>query len=467
MILRLLNLIYYKMELKNKIEKKIFQSNEKIKINTKDIKKNDIFVALQGSKTHGNQYIDLAIKLGAKYCITDKKFNSKKNKDKILVVEDCILFLEKLSKKKRAIYNGKVIGITGSAGKTTLKENLKYYLKKKFKVSASIKSFNNRLGVILSILNLNIKSNYSIFEIGTNNIGEIKQLTALIKPSQMFITNIMSTHLENFKSKKNIAKEKADIFNKKFNNKSNILYFKNTSKEENFICQLAKKQNLKKIVTIGNLKSNCFIEKIEKNNSDYYLKLIVLGKKFLIKLDQFEDHRVLNLLFILSFFIVNKIDTKYIINSRKKFILVDGRGSKHNLNLNGYKVKLIDESYNASPETVIQSIKNFSKIKKNIYSVVILGNMNELGLQTNKLHIEVINELEKHSFNMIILCGNFYKISLKKLSNLKNQYIYKNNNLEIMNYLSNHLHKNAIMLIKCSNKTEVNIFSKKLKQKKE
>ena len=95
-----------------------------------------------------------------------------------------------------------LFGITGSAGKTSLKEYLSFYLKKRYKVSASIKSYNNNLGVMISILNMNINSNFAIFEIGTNNFNEVRDLTKLVKPSQIFITNILSTHLKNFKNKK-------------------------------------------------------------------------------------------------------------------------------------------------------------------------------------------------------------------------------------------------------------------------
>ena len=86
--------------------------------------------------------------------------------------------------------------------------------------------------MLISLLNLDLKSEFSIFEIGTNNFGEIKYLTSLIKPSEVFITNIQSTHLQNFKSKKNIAKEKSDIFLLKHNNQRKKLYLNITSNEE-------------------------------------------------------------------------------------------------------------------------------------------------------------------------------------------------------------------------------------------
>jgi len=240
------------MELIEKIRKYVINTNNKIKINTKEINKNDVFIALQGSNNHGNKFINNAFNVGAKYCITDKKINQiNNNKKNILFVENIFSFLQELSIKKRSLYEGMVIGITGSAGKTSLKETLNFFLKKNFKVSSSIKSYNNNLGVMLSILNMNMYSNFAIFEIGTNNFNEIRDLTKLVKPSQVFITNILSTHLENFKTKKNIAKEKSDIFKFKFNPLANTLYFQMNTKEEAIIYNIAKKEKLKTIIKIG------------------------------------------------------------------------------------------------------------------------------------------------------------------------------------------------------------------------
>ncbi len=222
------------------LEQYIFQNKEKIKISSKDIKKGDIFLALKGKNFHGNKYINSSIRNGAKYCLTDNK-NFKENK-KIIYVKDIFKYLFQLAIKKRDLYSGKVIGITGSAGKTTLKETLAFFLKKNHTISYSKKSYNNTLGVLISLLNLNINSSYSIFELGTNNFGEIKSLTKIIRPSEIFITNIQSTHLENFKSKNNIAKEKSDIFNFNYNKERKKLYLNVNNSYEKIILQKAKKE---------------------------------------------------------------------------------------------------------------------------------------------------------------------------------------------------------------------------------
>ena len=207
---------------KNKFEKYIISKKNKVQISSKDIRNGDIFLALRGKKFHGNKFINEAINKGARFCITDNK-DFKKNK-KILYVKNIYKYLEVIAKRKRDLYKGKVIGITGSAGKTTLKETLAFFLKKDKIISFSEKSYNNKLGVLISLLNLNLNSNFAIFEIGTNNFGEIKFLSKLVEPSEVFITNIQSTHLENFQTKDNIAREKADIFISKYNKKRKKLY---------------------------------------------------------------------------------------------------------------------------------------------------------------------------------------------------------------------------------------------------
>jgi len=454
------------MKQSEKISKYIINSSNKIKINSKDIKKNDIFISLKGKKYHGNKFIDNAFAAGAKYCVTDKEYESSNKNENLLFVSNIFSFLKKLSIQKRTLFNGTVIGITGSAGKTSLKEYLNFYLSKKYKVSSSIKSYNNNLGVMISILNMNLKSNFAIFEIGTNNFGEIRVLTNLVKPSQMFITNILSTHLENFKSKKNIAKEKSDIFNKKYNSNGKILFFQMNSNEEKIINNIAKKQKLKTIIKIGKSGLDCFIKNIKVNKLNYQIDLKIFNKNFSFILKKYEISQIYNLIFVIAFLKINKINTNSIFQNKVIFPTIEGRGSNHKILINNCNVELIDQSYNANPETMIQSITNFSKIRKKGYlKFLILGEMNELGLNKVKFHHKVLREAKKHIFDEVILCGDLFKKALKTFPSFKINYIYKSSSKNIMSYLNKNLHKKAIIMAKCSNDTEVNKFVKLLKLK--
>ncbi len=454
------------MKIKDQISKYIITNSDKIKINSKDVKKNDIFIALKGKKYHGNKFINNAFEAGAKYCITDKNYKRSEYKENILIIKNTFSFLKDLSILKRSFFYGEVVAITGSAGKTSLKEYLNFFLKKKFKVSASIKSYNNKLGVMISILNMNIKSNFVIFELGTNNFCEIRDLTELVKPSQMFITNILSTHLEYFKNKKNIAIEKSDIFNKKYNPNAETLYFQMNSREEIIINKIAKKQKIKNIVKFGKTGLNCYIKNIIEKGIKYEVSLKILNKNFSLSLDKYEDSQIKNLMFVLAFFVKNKINTKIITQNKIKYPEIDGRGSTHKILMNGITINLIDQSYNANPETMIQSIKNFSKIeKRNFQKILILGEMNELGSKNLNLHLKVLEETNYYLFDKVILSGDLFKKALKMFPEFKNKYIYRSTSKGIMSYLNKNLHKKAIMMAKCSNTTQVNKFVKLLKVK--
>ena len=446
------------------IQNYIIRSSNKIKINSNEVKKGDIFIALQGNNKHGNEYIESSIKNGAKFCLTDKKIKKNLVNENILFIKNIFSFLKALSLKKRSLFKGKVLGITGSAGKTSLKESLSFFLEKKYKTSKTFKSYNNDLGVLISLLNLNIKSEFAIFELGTNNHGEIKSLVQLVKPSQVFITNIQNTHLENFKTKKNIAIEKSAIFNPIYNNNIKSIILLNTNKEEKLLVNLAKKFKIKNILTIGNSnKQNCYIKKISKINDYYKVEAIINKKKFEFFMRTDISYRITNILFCLSFFYLNKLDKKNITNNTTKIKPFEGRGSVINKKLFNLKIKFIDETYNANPDTMKQSIYYFNNMHlKGYEKILILGNMNELGEFKDKFHLKTLEYVEKFKFSFVILCGNLFFKALKKIKKPSNKYVLLNNEKTIIRYLKNNLHKNSTIMAKCSNSTSVNKFAKLL-----
>ena len=137
--------------------KKVIKGRGKIKIDSRDITPGDIFIALKGPNGHGVNYIQDAIKRKASYIISDKKVKNINN-NKIIFVDNCLRALKFLAKNKRSMYKGKVIGITGSVGKTSTKEQLSFFLNFKLKTNSSIKSYNNNLGVCLTLANLDLDS---------------------------------------------------------------------------------------------------------------------------------------------------------------------------------------------------------------------------------------------------------------------------------------------------------------------
>ena len=128
-------------------------------------------------------------------------------------------------------------------------KHLKYFLSTHKNISVAIKSYNNYLGILISLININLHSIFAIFEIGTNNFNEIKKLTSIVMPHQVIITNIFPTHLENFKTTRNVAIEKSDIFNPKFNPNIELLILPNSNEDEVYFYKLSKKYKISPVFT--------------------------------------------------------------------------------------------------------------------------------------------------------------------------------------------------------------------------
>ena len=440
---------------------------DKVKIHSNQINKGDVFLALAGKKNHGNDFIEDAIKKGARYIITDKKIDINSHNEKIVVVHNSLHFLKKISVEKRKLYNGKVIGITGSIGKTSIKENLKFFLNSHFIISASIKSYNNYLGVIISLININLKSDFAIFEIGTNDFYEIRKLTSLVKPSQVIISNIFQTHLENLINTRNVAIEKSDIFNPKYNSLAELLIIPNENIDEKFIIKQAKKYNINNIISIGkSLNSDIKILSL-KNKKDLSINVKIKNKDKIINfyINKSQIHRINNILCCFAIFIYNKIDLNYFISLTNNIPEIEGRGKINQINFDKKKINFIDESYNASPQSMKICIDYFQKIKteKEQKKLLILGDMKELGENSLNYHIELLEYIVMKKLSNVIICGELLKIALDKICN-KNILNMDDIN-SIIKYAKKNLKNNDIVLIKGSNSSLTrNLALKLLKQ---
>ena len=153
-----------------------------------------MFLTIKGKKNDGNEFVAQALKKGAGCIVTTSNFKKYNNK-KIVKVNDTISFLNSYAKLKRENTLAKIIAITGSAGKTSLKNLIKDLLDYFGKTYSSPQSFNNHLGVPISLSNLSFEDKFGVFEVGMSKAGEIKDLAKLIKPHIGIITNIGEAHI--------------------------------------------------------------------------------------------------------------------------------------------------------------------------------------------------------------------------------------------------------------------------------
>ncbi len=426
-----------------------------LSIDTRSLKKNNLFLAIKGKKNDGNKFIYEAFKKKAGCVITSSKIQ-KKNK-KIIKVKNTISFLSHFAKLKRKKSFANIIAITGSAGKTSLKNLITNLLQNFGKTYSSPKSYNNHFGVPVSLSNLSFDDKFGVFEVGMSKSGEIKRLTKLIKPHIGIITNIGEAHIENFKNIHEIAKAKSEIIE---NIKSGgTVVLNRDDKFFNYLHKKAKKYKLN-ISTFGLHKnSDIFLKKIVKkeNKSKIFVNMNNQTIDFEIK-----DLNVYNVLSSLAVLKELKIDILSIKNKFKYYESIEGRGKSYLISRYKKKFKLIDESYNANPLSVKNAINKLRFIKKKKYKkYLILGDMLELGSRSRKYHEELSKVINNSDIDKVFVKGNKTIYTYKLLKKDKRGNILQNIE-DIDSSLNKIISNNDYLMIKGSNATGLYNFSQKM-----
>ena len=451
------NLLFNSKILNQIIKKNFHYSFNNLAVDSRDIKKNNLFLAIKGKNKDGNNFISMSIKKGAAIIVSSE---IKKNyRKKIIKVDNEIDFLNKFASLKRAGVNAKIIAITGSAGKTSLKNLLNTLLNKFGNTYASPKSFNNHFGVPISLSNLNLDHEYGVFEVGMSKAGEINKLSKMIKPNLGVITNIGEAHLENFKNIHEIAKAKSEIINNIDRNGTVIL-----NRDDTFFDYLNNKAKSKKIkvISFGVIKKADVhlikIKKVKELNN-----ITVRVKDEVIKLKT-KNMNIYNIICSLAILKELRLNLDEIISVYKNFEASEGRGKIHKIKRYKKNFKLIDESYNANPLSVKNAIKNFSSIRKNNFKkYLFLGDMLELGEKSASYHKNLSVLINNSDIDKVFVKGEKMLITYKNLKKEKRGNIFQcNQDIDLI--LENIIAKDDYLMIKGSNSTGLNAISQTMIQ---
>ena len=444
-------------------EKKISNqiSMEKARINSKEIKKNDIFFAIKGKKNDGNKFISEAFKKKASIAVVNK-IEKKINISRQIKIKDSLKFLTKSSELYGENIKTKIIAITGSCGKTTLKELLGNSLKQLSTVSISPKSYNNKYGVPLSLFNLDQKNNYGVLEIGMDKKGEIDYLSKIVKPDVSVITNVNYAHAKNFNNIKQIALAKSEIIN---NTKINGFIVLNA--DDNFYTlhkKIANKRKLK-ILSFGidNQNANIKLISIKKIANKFKATIRINNLKTYFFISNNFQNNILNILAALSvmsiFLDISKLKKNIFIG----FKIPNGRGDFAKIKIDNKKLNLIDESYNSNPLSLKSSILNFDKIKIDKgKKYLLLGDMLELGKHSKKLHLSIGKIINNTKIDKVFVKGNKVLFIYNSISKKKKGRIL-NDNSQIIDLIKNDLNNNDYLMVKASNATGFNKIISKIK----
>lgn len=366
-----------------------FKESSSVSTDTRLINKGSIFFALKGENFDGNKFAEEAIKSGASYAVID---DQSLNNTKFIKVKNVLKSLQDLSKFHRSkLLKTKIIALTGSNGKTTTKELISEVLKKKYKIISTIGNLNNHIGVPLTLLRIKQNTEIAIVEMGANHLNEIKLLTDLINPDFGLITNFGKAHLEGFGSIEGVIKGKSELYDFLIKNDKKAFINNDDYIQNQFIGN--------KISFSKEDKSNYIFKEVKDTN---YAGLNY--NDFIVDSKLTGNYNYHNIAFATSIGLYFNISIEKIKEAISNYIPSNNRSQiiKKNNKL------IILDAYNANPTSMISAIN--SLIKKQGNKSVILGDMFELGNQSEKEHHDLIDFCVKNNFENIFLIGNeFFK----------------------------------------------------------
>lgn len=404
-----------------------------ISTDTRSIKGGELFIALKGPNFDGRDFVESAIEKGAAACLVQDDVNAQN----IVVTKDTHLALGLLAKAWRNKFNKTVFAITGSNGKTTVKEMISSIISQNQSVMATLGNLNNDIGVPLTLYRLNEDYDAAVIEMGANHSGEIDYLTNITLPDVAVITNIGSAHLEGFGSIENTAKAKGEIFKGLTKSGTAIInaddhffeYFKEITSNYNV---LSFGFNNKADITCQcelNTKGSHLVVTTPKGNCEFDLKLL-------------GSHNVMNALAAIAASVAVDIPFEQIVKGLENLEPVNGRlQMKHGLK----NSRVIDDTYNANPTSLHAAINVLHDFSGKRF--LALGDMGELGDDTDELHTEAGSYAKENGVDSLYSFGKLAAKAAKEFGG--NGFCYDKHE-DMIDALREDLSQDVTLLVKGS-----------------
>ena len=414
-----------------------------VNIDTRIIRENDIFIAIKGENFNANDFVIEASERGASICIVDEinfeevKLNKKTSIIKVVDTKKALLSLAKFYLSELSL---KVVGITGSTGKTSTKDLVAAVLSSKYKVFKTIGNFNNEIGLPMMIFKLDKSYDVAVLEMGMSDFSEIHNLCEVAKPDIAIITNVGLSHIENLKSRENILKAKMEITD--FFKQDNVLIVNSDNDLLNDIKELSYKLIRTGIDSKADFKA-CDLNIEEKK---ILFKVMENGELIntAIEVDVPGRHNILNSLLAIACGRELGMSYKEITEGFKR---LEATSMRLDI-IKGKKFTIINDCYNASPDSMLAAIDVLCNINGK-FKIAILGTMRELGDSAFNAHKEVGKYAKFKGIDLLITLGE-YNEAYKEGFNDINKYRSFQTYTDVILYLQESLCNEDVVLVKAS-----------------
>ena len=391
---------------------KLYKQHPCITTDSRDCPEGSIFLALKGESFNGNQFAQSALDKGCAYAIVDEPEFSKG--ERFILVDDCLQTFKDLAREHRRQFNIPVIGITGTNGKTTTKELIAAVLQEKFNVLYTQGNFNNDVGVPKTLFRLNKEHEIAVIEMGASHPGDIKTLAETAEPTCGLITNVGKAHLQGFGSFEGVIKTKCELYDFLRSREDGLVFL--NADNEHLVDQIADEDTLwiSPYSTDPEKQYTCISGEVIV--CDPFLKfrwrepLMTLEEEgrstkwHKVQTQLIGSYNIDNLLAAIAVGINFGVDRKKICAALENYVPSNNRSQMTVTERN----HLIVDAYNANPTSMQAALDNFSLIQAD-RKMAILGQMGELGSESDKEHRQVVSYLEAAHYDEVWLVGDNFK----------------------------------------------------------
>ena len=438
----------------NDIEQKVMG----VCIDSRKVIEGNLFIPIKGDKYNGHHYVSQAIENGAVATLWNKNEPNPPKEITVILVEDTLEGLQKLAAVYRSQLAIKIVGITGSNGKTSTKDILAAILSKKYITQKTLGNFNNEIGVPLTILSISEHTQIAVIEMGMENLEELDFLTHLVKPDIAIITNVGTAHLENLKTLENIAKAKMEIVHG-LHPHGLFIYYGDQKVLQDAVVKEQVKGSIR-IKTFGEQSHNdMFIESISQNESG--LQFSINNSNIVFKMDMLGKHQGVN---ALSAIIAAKELGVQEEEIQQGLLHIEKTGMRNEL-LSIEQCHILNDAYKSNPQSLIAALDTMESFDTP-YKIAVLADMLDLGNESDMIHFELGKKLSNYKLDEILTFGDMARYITQGANQvMKNVYIrHFEDKQELVQYLKPYRLKKCMILIKGSRGLQMDQIVESLKE---
>ncbi len=413
---------------------RIYLDHPTVCTDTRKITKDCLFFALKGENFDGNSFAAKALEAGAAFAVIDNP--QFKLNERCLLVADVLTTLQQLAAQHRSLLTIPVIGLTGTNGKTTTKELIRSVLSQKFKTYATSGNLNNHIGVPLTILGIDKQSEIAIIEMGANHQKEIELLASIAKPTHGLITNVGKAHLEGFGGFEGVKKGKGELYDNLKSSGSTVFI----NNENEHLMEMNRARQLTHVIYYGNKEGALVGGSIVENNPLLTVKWNYEGSQYEVRTNLTGSYNLENILASIAIGLHFGLSAEHINAGIETYMPGNNRSQVTRTASN----TLICDYYNANPSSMSVALENFEAIDA-ANKVIILGDMFELGEESDAEHTAVLKKALNTIANKRIFIGKTFK---KMGANVSAEFFEKTE--EAAAELKKHPLQGATILIKGS-----------------